>query len=37
MWDGPHTYLALKFPLLDSGGITYAICGISTDLTEHKR
>lgn len=34
--DGRHTYLVLKFPLLDAGGVSYAICGISTDITERK-
>lgn len=32
-----HTYLSLKFPLLDSRGMPYAICGISTDITDRKR
>ncbi|MFO0794517.1 MAG: PAS domain S-box protein [Candidatus Brocadiaceae bacterium] len=35
--DGLHTYIAVKFPLLDSHGIMYAICGIATDITERKR
>jgi diguanylate cyclase (GGDEF)-like protein/PAS domain S-box-containing protein len=34
--DGPHTYLALKFPLFDSGGHPYAVCGIATDISERK-
>ena len=35
--DGPHTYLSVKFPLLDSAGKPYALCGISTDISERKR
>lgn len=35
--DGNHTYLSTKFPLLDSNGKIYAVCGISTDITERKR
>ncbi|HSE35712.1 MAG TPA: PAS domain S-box protein, partial [Blastocatellia bacterium] len=35
--DGPHTYLSVKFPLCDSAGVAYAVCGISTDITERKR
>ncbi len=34
--DGQHTYLAVKFPLRNSAGDIYAICGISTDITEKK-
>lgn len=34
--DGPHTYLSLKFPLSDANGELYAICGISTDITDRK-
>ncbi|MEK6289197.1 MAG: PAS domain S-box protein [Acidobacteriota bacterium] len=34
--DGPHTYLSIKVPLRDSAGVPYAICGISTDITERK-
>ena len=35
--DGPHTYVTVKFPLLDTVGVPYAICGISTDITDRKR
>jgi PAS domain S-box-containing protein len=35
--DGPHTYVTVKFPLLDEAGKAYAVCGISTDITERKR
>lgn len=34
--DGTHTYLSLKFPLLDAHGEPYAVCGITTDITERK-
>ncbi|MEO5702836.1 MAG: PAS domain S-box protein [Gammaproteobacteria bacterium] len=32
-----HTYISLKFPLLDSEGEPYAVCGISTDITKLKK
>ncbi len=35
--DGWHTFLANKFPLYDSHGKPYAICGISTYITERKQ
>ena len=34
--DGPHTYLTIKYPIDDATGRHYAICGISTDITELK-
>jgi PAS domain S-box-containing protein len=35
--DGPRTYITVKFPLMDDRHRPYAICGISTDITERKR
>ncbi|MBF0582866.1 MAG: PAS domain S-box protein [Magnetococcales bacterium] len=35
--DGLHTYIAVKFPLRDANGQPYAVCGISTDITERRR
>ncbi len=35
--DGDHTYISSKFPLYDATNTAYAICGISTDITDHKR
>jgi PAS domain S-box-containing protein len=35
--DGMHTYVTVKFPLMDSAGKAYAVCGISTDITDRKR
>ena len=31
-----HTYLSLKFPIEDSAGKLYGICGISTDITQYR-
>lgn len=33
----PRTFLSVKLPLRDATGRVYALCGISTDLTDHKR
>lgn len=35
--DGLHTFLAVKFPLFDETGQSYAVCGIATDITERIR
>lgn len=35
--DGPHTFLSIKFPLIDETGKAYALCGISTDITDRER
>jgi PAS domain S-box-containing protein len=35
--DGIHTYISIKTPLYDAGGMPLAVCGVSTDITEHKR
>ena len=34
--DGPHTYLSVKFPLLDDGGDPYGVCVMATDITIRK-
>ncbi len=34
--DGWHTYVSLKFPLLDPAGVPYAIAGVATDITALK-
>lgn len=35
--SGDRTYLSVRFPLLDSSGEPYAICGMATDITERKK
>lgn len=35
--DRIHSYISIKFPLFDAAGNAYAVCGISTDITERKR
>jgi PAS domain S-box-containing protein len=35
--DGPHTFLSVKFPMLDPKGVVFAIGGIATDITGRKR
>lgn len=35
--DGLHSYIAIKFPLYNSAGAIYAVCGISTDITKRKQ
>jgi PAS domain S-box-containing protein len=34
--DGLHTYISIKFPLFDGEGKIYAVCGISTDISDRK-
>lgn len=34
--DGPHTSIVYKFLLYDGDGKPYALCGITTDITERK-
>ena len=33
---GQHTYLSVKFPLLDEGGAPYGVCQMATDITTRK-
>jgi PAS domain S-box-containing protein len=34
--DGAHTYISVKFPLRNESGGIYAVCAISTDITDRK-
>ena len=34
--DGPHTSIVSKFPLYGGDGKPYALCGITTDITQRK-
>ncbi|ALF54729.1 ATPase [Nostoc piscinale CENA21] len=34
--DGLRTYFSVKFPLKDADGVPYAVCGLSTDITQRK-
>ncbi len=34
--DGEHIYISVKFPLRNAANEVYAVCGISTDITERK-
>jgi PAS domain S-box-containing protein len=35
--DEPIVFYSIKFPLLNADGQPYAVCGISTDITERKK
>jgi two-component system, cell cycle sensor histidine kinase and response regulator CckA len=35
--EGPRDYISIKAPLFDNSGKPYAVCGISTDITDRKR
>jgi PAS domain S-box-containing protein len=35
--DDLHTYLSIKVPLVNAAQTVYALCGISTDITERKQ
>jgi PAS domain S-box-containing protein len=34
--SGPHTYLSVKFPLMDDNGSPYCVCVMATDITRRK-
>ncbi len=35
--DGIQTFISVKFPLLDTAGVPYAICGMSTNISDRKK
>ena len=35
--DGPHTYFTVRHPVANRSGHVYAVCGISTDITDLMR
>ncbi len=35
--DGIHTYMSVKFPLKTEANEIFAVCGLSTDITERKK
>ncbi|HDN25512.1 MAG TPA: PAS domain S-box protein [Thioploca sp.] len=35
--EGLHSYIAVKFPLYDTAGNIYALCGIYTEITQRKQ
>ncbi len=35
--DGSRVFISLKFPLHNASGMPYAVCGVSTDITELRR
>ncbi|HEU5158271.1 MAG TPA: PAS domain-containing protein [Streptosporangiaceae bacterium] len=35
--DGTHSYITVKYPIVDHTGRPYAVCGISTDITDLKQ
>ncbi|MBF0368709.1 MAG: PAS domain S-box protein [Magnetococcales bacterium] len=37
MGDGEQVYVSLKFPLKDSAGTPYGVCGMAIDITERKK
>jgi len=35
--DGIYTYISMKFPLMNTAGVPYAICGMSTNISDRKK